>query len=185
LPPQVVEELHLAYVGTVREVSANLNRIVARTGIPRTRLKYEARKRGWRCQADRRPWNPEEVDHLEEKLGTVSITRIAHDLKRSVVSVRVKAAKLGLSIRLSEGYNVSDLAECFGVHHSRIESWVRRGLLGSPHGHGGHGGDIRFAEKNIVRFIRRRPHEYNLGRVDETWFKATVFGSLAGTGERV
>jgi hypothetical protein len=148
LPPQVVEKLHLAYIGrTVREVSANLNRIAARSGVPKTRLKYEARKRGWRCQADRRAW---------------------------------------LSTRLSEGYyDISDLAECFGLHHSRIESWARRGLLGTPHGHGGHGGNIRFAEKNIVRFIRRHPHEYDLGRVDKTWFKGMLFGRLAGTGERV
>ena len=180
LPPQIVEELHRAYVGTVREVSANLNRIAARTGVPKTRLKYEAQKRGWRCQADRRPWNPQEVDYLKEKLGTASITRIAHDLKRPLVSVRVKAAKLRLSIRLSEGYNISDLAEVFGLHYSRIESWARRGLLGKPHGHGGHGGNIRFAETNVGRFIRRHPSEYNLGRVDATWFKSMVFGRYAG-----
>jgi hypothetical protein len=180
LLPQIVEQLHLAYVGTVREVSANLNRIAARTGVPKTRLKYEAKKRGWRCQVDRRAWNPQEVDYLKEKLGTASITRIAHDLKRSVVSVRVKTAKLRLSIWLSEGYNISDLGEVFGLHHSRIESWARRGLLGKPHGHGGHGGNIRFAEASVVRFIRRYPSEYNLGRVDETWFKSMVFGRYAG-----
>jgi hypothetical protein len=81
----------------------------------------------------------------------------------------------------SEGYNVSDLAEYFGFHHSRIESWARRGLLGKPRGHGGHGGNIRFAEKNIVRFIRRHPSEYDLGRVDKTWFKFMVFGRYAGS----
>jgi hypothetical protein len=129
---------------------------------------------------DRRPWNPEEVEYLKEKLGAVSVTGIAHDLNRSVISVRVKATKLKFSVRLSEGYNVSDLAECFGLHHSRIESWARRGLLGKPHGHGGHGGNIRFAETNVVRFIRRYPSEYNLGRVDATWFKSMVFGRYAG-----
>jgi hypothetical protein len=129
---------------------------------------------------DRRPWSPQEVNYLKEKLGTASVTRIARDLKRSVVSVRVKEAKLRLSIRLSEGYNISDLAEVFGLHHSRIESWARRGLLGKPSGHGGHGGNIRFAGTNIVRFIRRHPSEYDLGRVDATWFKSMVFGGYAG-----
>jgi hypothetical protein len=81
---------------------------------------------------------------------------------------------------LSEGYNISDLCECFGLSHTRIESWVRRGLLGKAHGHGGHGGNIRLTESNVVRFIRRYPHEYDLGRVDEIWFKSVVFGSLAG-----
>jgi phage terminase Nu1 subunit (DNA packaging protein) len=94
--------------------------------------------------------------------------------------VQVKAAKLGISIRLSEGYNISDLAEVFGLHRSRIESWARRGLLGKHTGHGGHGGNIRFAETNVVRFIRRHPSEYDLGRVDATWFKSMVFGRYAG-----
>ena len=82
------------------------------------------------------------------------------------------------------GYSISDLALCFGLPRSRIESWARRGLVRKSRGPGCHGGNVRFAEKNIVRFIRQYPHEYDLRMVDRTWFKAVVFGRRAGTGGR-
>jgi hypothetical protein len=87
--------------------------------------------------------------------------------------------------RPQQSYSVSELAELFGLRESHTESWARRGLLGRPHGHRGHGGNIRFTEKNVVRFIRHHPHEYSLGRVDKIWFKAMVFGRLAEMGKRV
>jgi len=165
-------------------VSANLNRIAARTRIPKQRLKDEARKRGWRCQTERRPWTAAEVEYLQEKLGALSAIRIARDLHRSVASIQVQAGRMQRSLRVSEGYNVSDLAEVFGVAHGRIESWARRGLLGRPAGHGGHGGNIRFATVNILRFIKAHASEYDLNRVDQSWFKGMLFGFRASDGVR-
>ena len=186
LSPEVLAELQLAYIGrTVRAVSANLNRISSRWRIPKAYLKYEARRRGWRSMAERHPWTPADVRYLKEKLGTVSIARIAHNLKRSVDSIKAEASRLSLSARWQEGYNVSGLCEVFGVPHYRVEGWMRRGLLGKTHGHGGHGGEIRFTESNVVRFLRQYSQEYDLRRVDQTWFKAMLFGALADEGERV
>jgi len=167
LPPNVIEELRLAYVGNVREVSANLNRVAARTGIPKSRLKEEARKRGWRSQTERRPWTAAEV---------------GIPIRKSVASVQLKARKLRRSLRVSEGYNVSDLAEVFGVPHARVEGWAKRGLMGRPTGHGGHGGNIRFATMRVLRFIKEHASEYDLGRVDQDWFKSMVFAFRASEG---
>lgn len=182
---QILDELRLAYVGNVREVSANLTRISTRTGIPKQRLKEEARKRGWRSKVERRQWTDQEIEYLREKLGIVSVTTIARNLKRSRCSVFCQAHKMKFSARVAEGYNVSDLCEVFGVSHGRVESWARRGLLGKQHGHGGHGGNIRFTEANVVRFIRQFPREYELSRVDQTWYVSMVFGRLADEGDRV
>ena len=178
----MLKELRLAYVGNVREVSKNLNRIAARTGISKQRLKEQARKCGWRSQTERRPWTAAEVEYLGEKLGTLSSTRIARDLHRSVASIQIRARKMQRSLRVSEGYNVSDLAEVFGVAHGRVESWARRGLLGRSAGHGGHGGNIRFATVNVVRFIKTHSSEYDLNRVDQSWFKGMLFGFRASDG---
>jgi hypothetical protein len=185
ITPSVLQELRLAYVGTTREVSANLNRLAARTGISKQRLKYAAGKHGWRTHAEHRRWTTEEIAYLEENLGSVSVSHIARRLRRSFRSVQCAAGKLERSLRLTDGYNVSDLCEVFGLNHTRIEGWMRRGLLGKAHGHGGHGGNIRFSEANVVRFIRQHPGEYDLSRVDQTWFKAMVFARLATYGERV
>jgi hypothetical protein len=185
LTPRIIEELRLAYVGNVREVSSNLNRIARQTGIPKNRLKRYAQRQGLRCMAPHRPWTAEEIAYLEESLGAVSVNGIARHLKRSPGAVQCQAFKLNRSTRLSEGYNISNLAEVFGVHHLRVEIWARRGLLGKAHGHGGHGSAIRFTESNVVRFIREHASEYDLARVDQTWYKAMVFERSAGRSEDV
>lgn len=183
IPQEIVNELRLAYVGNVREVSANLKRIAARTGISTHRLKDEGRRKGWRTTRDRRPWTPFELTHLQELLGSFSVSQIARKLRRSITSCNVRISRLKLSRRLSEGYNVSDLCEVFGLAHTRIERWISRGLLGEPEGRGGHGGNIRFSTEAVALFVRRYPDLYDLGRVDQNQFKQIVFGHFADEEE--
>lgn len=178
--PELLQELKMAYSGNQWEVSQNLKRVSRKWGWPVGSLKYEGHKRGWRTQAERKPWRPEEAAYLREKLGTVSLFWIAKKVGHSVCSVVLQARRLGLSTRFSEGYNISNLVEVFGLSHTRIESWARRGLLGKAHGKG-HGLDgaigIRFKEEAVMRFIRKHPSEYDLSRVDQIWFKAMLFGA--------
>jgi hypothetical protein len=170
-------------VGNTREVSANLKRLARQYEWSVSCLKYEARKRGWRSRAEYRPWTSEEEVYLSERIGTTSLGTIAKHLKRSLAAVTVRANRLHLSARLADGYNISTLCEVFGTDHRRVGSWIRRGLFGKPHGHGGRGGEIWLAESDVIRFIRKHPSEYDLGRVDQVWFKAMVFApvtSLSG-----
>ncbi|MGA2773611.1 MAG: MerR family transcriptional regulator [Bryobacteraceae bacterium] len=103
--------------------------------------------------------------------------------KSAGLSTRVtKARQTTTCIR--ETYSIGDLAQVFGVHHERVESWVGRGLLGRTRAIGADRGDTRFAEADVARFVRGNPREYDLRRVDQMWFKAMVFASLAGCGMR-
>ena len=179
LDARVLEELRLAYKGNVQEVARNLTRLSNRTGIPKRVLKMVANRRGWWVKRPPR-WTPEELTYLEENLGQRSAALVAKKLGRSVSAVESAARARGLSTRVLEGYNISTLAEVFGVTHQTVESWMRRGLLGCPHGKGGHGSPVRFSENNVVNFIRCHCREYDLARVDQIWFRAMVFGSLAG-----
>jgi hypothetical protein len=168
--------LRLAYVGTKAEVSANLNRLSARAEIAKWVLTHEAQKRGWRCVASSRPWNLQEIAYLKENLDRISISRVAHDLRRSVVAAQAKAAEVKLLARVADEYTVSDLGECFGVRQARVESWMRRGLLGKAQVSGA---DLRYAAASVAQFIRRHAREYDLCRLNQTWFKAIVFGALS------
>lgn len=181
LPPQILQELRLAYVGNKRELSANLTRIVARSGIPRSRLKHEAWRRGW-CSKTGRAWKPEELEYLTQNFGVVPVKQIARFLKRGAVSVQMKAAELNCAGRFAGGYSVPDLCQCFGLPRGRIEGWVRRGLLGKARG-GAASGEVRSSEASLVRFIRLNPSEYDLTRLNQVWFKAMIFGSTAGVEE--
>jgi len=179
---QIREELRVAYCGKRTEVSAKLLKLSARTAIPTWALKNEANKNGWFCCSQRRPWTAEEEELLREKAGTVSLHSIAKRLGRTRASVECRAYQLDLSLRLSEGYTLSDLAAVFGVSAGRVKRWAERGLLGRAHPHGS---AVRFTESNVIRFVRNYPREYSLARIDQTWFAGIMFGSLAGYGERV
>jgi hypothetical protein len=108
--------------------------------------------------------------------GTLTAGAIARRLGRTRWSVQLRAARLELSLRVRTGYNVTDLAAVFGVHRTRARGWVTRGLLGPPEAWQG----LRVSDVAVARFIRRHPHEYDLRRVDELWFKSMVFGHRAG-----
>ena len=73
-----------------------------------------------------------------------------------------------------DSYAVVDLAVVFGEHRSRIEGWVRRGLLGLP--------KERVNGRDVHLFLRKHAREYDLRRVDQVWYKAMLFGRLAGRG---
>jgi hypothetical protein len=176
--------LREAYTGNTREVSANLKRLSRNCGRSVSSLKYEAYRKGWRSQAERHPWTERDEAYLRQYAGSASVQSIARRLKRSVSSVANHARRLELSMQISDGYSIRALCEVFGTHNRRVEGWARRGLLGNAQ-HGGQGGGILFSAANVIRFIRKYPSEYDLGRVDKIWFTSMVFGELAEYGERV
>ena len=175
-------DLRAAYTGNKCDLSRALDKLAARTKWPRHAFKAEAIRLGIIQGGHRRGWTAEEDAHLAEWVGRISAKAIARQLGRSVLSVESRAARLEFSLRVRDGYNLTDLAQVLGVRYLRVKGWVDRGLLGQARERQG----LRVQEKAVARFIRRYPHEYDLRRVDEVWFKAMVFGSLAdaSTGER-
>ncbi len=173
---ELLEELRQVYCGSRTEIGQGLDRLVRKTAWPRHMFKIEASRRGWTHKANRKPWTREEVELLEEKLGRVPVKTIARELRRSWESVAAKAGKLHLSRKRREGYNLSELQVVFGAPYSRVWRWVHRGLLGQVHGDGK---ETWVKEENVVRFLRRHAHEYDLRRVDQAWFKSMLFGLAA------
>jgi hypothetical protein len=177
----LLAELRFAYAGGRPHITRSLNKLVARTGWPRQAFTSQAMRMGLATSGRYRRWTAQEDEYLRENLGVLTIRTIAKSLGRSHEAVEGRGERLALSRRVAEGYNVSDLALVFGVHWTRAESWIRRGLLGKVHQRGG----LRVMERNVVRFLRTHPHEYDLRKVDQRWFKGMLFGSLADCGEDV
>jgi hypothetical protein len=177
--PQILEELQRAYIGKRPEVTAKLRLLSARFRIPLWKLKQEANRRDWRCCPRRRFWSAEENDILRERAGSQSVECIAKLLGRTREAVENQVRKLRVSLRITAGYTLSDLAEVFGTNTDRVRRWAERGLLGKAHTRGS---ASRFTEANVMRFIRSYPHEYSLARVDQAWFTSMVFGHLASKG---
>lgn len=76
----------------------------------------------------RKEWTTEEADYLQDKWGVVSIKAIAKHLERSLNSVKLKAARLGLGDpRMNfDGITVSQLAKALGREYSIIKGWINK-----------------------------------------------------------
>jgi hypothetical protein len=170
---RLTAQLREAYAGNKVGLSRALDRLSRDTGWPRHAFKTHAIRLGITQGGHRRRWTVQEDEHLAEFMASQSLRTMARALGRSVESVDARAERLKLSRRLREGwYNLADLATVFGAHHSTVRGWMRRGFLGKVH----EGAQLRVVETNVVRFLRRLPHEYDLRRVDQLWFKGVLFG---------
>jgi hypothetical protein len=54
-----------------------------------------------------------------------------------------------------------------GVSRRQVGKWIRLNWLKPLHG--------RIPERDMIRFRRRHPEQYQLNRVDEAWFKGLLF----------
>lgn len=169
----LTDDLRAAYQGNNPHLSRALDKLVARTKWPRWVFRREAIRLGIQGTRERR-WTAAEDAYLTEGAGVTSVAEMARHLGRTVRSAQQRAQKMELSTRCQEGYTVADLAAALGVRRSRVQGWVARGLFGRVRAWAG----TRVDERTVERFIRQYPHEYDLRRVDETWFKAVVFGTL-------
>ena len=175
LTPEMIEELRRAYCGRKPDVTRALDTLQARTGWPRAAFKDAAAREGWTRSKCVSRWMLDELEQLREMAGRVSVRSIARKLGRTILSVQAEIARLGMSRRPQHGYNITDLAQAFGESREKIQKWMNAGLLGVVHENGGR----RVAEKNVQRFIRVHPAEYDLRRVDQAWYKGLAFGRRA------
>lgn len=148
------------------ELSENLDHLQHRTGFTRVVILARAAHLGLSF-ARRRPWTLQETALLECLAGQYSAASIARRLGRTFASVKAKVKQLEISVRLTEGYSQADLATLLGASPTSIRRWCRMGWLTVIDG--------RIPESSVVRFLKRHPHEYQLRRVEEAWFKGLLF----------
>lgn len=151
-----------------RDLVKAITEMARRTGFPRTQVYSQARRLGLTFIMKRR-WTQEEIDYLNENRGVTPTRVMAKVLQRSVDSILIQLTRMGASGRVVDGYTGRDVAGLFGIGWELQKAWERRGLMKrGPNG--------RFTDETILNFIKRYPHEYDLRRVDQTWFKGLVFG---------
>ncbi len=77
-------------------------------------------------------WTKEEETLLSDLWGTKSIETIATIMKRTVISLKVKAVRMGLGPMIRNNYDfitVSDMCDLLGVTRDRITiTWINLGL---------------------------------------------------------
>lgn len=152
-------------------------KIAAKWGWPKWAIKKRAAQLALCYPADRRDWTAEEEAFLEVHTGRRTVVWMARKLKRSDTSVVLKLKRMGISRRYREGFTVADLSVCFGVDHHTVDRWIDKGFLrarrrGTNWTHDAH----VVTENDIVRFVRERPMEFRLDKVDQLFFMDLVIG---------
>jgi len=183
--PQHEAYMRAHYHGGLHQRGSVIKEMARQTGFPKWFIKRQARRLGLTMHQDRRPWMAPELETLERLLGKVSAATIAKRLGRTETSVVMKIKTLGHSRRITEGYTMRDLEDCFGEDHHKIQRWIANGWLRDrrqgTNRHDGNGHDIhRFRERDILKFLKEHPMEISLGKVDQTWFLDMVL--LKGRG---
>jgi hypothetical protein len=174
----LLKELFSAYKLRPRDGAPEIKKIAYRYGWTVDRLRSLAGKLGW--TRARHTWTEEEDRYIEENIGVSSLSSIARHLGCKFAAVNARVSTLKLSRRPREDYSAEDLIGVFGVSRAHIARWANRGLLGKGYKwDGSEGPHVRFREQDIVRFIREYPQEYDLTRVDQTWFKSMIFAKMA------
>jgi len=115
----------------------------------------------------RRSWTKAEIDMLGEHAGVSTVAALAKKLDRTPASVKAKLKHLEISSRVREGYTKEDLRLLLRVSAKSIRNWVNRGWLRVVNG--------RFPESAVAKFLHQHPDQYQLGRVEEAWFKGLIF----------
>jgi hypothetical protein len=129
--------------------------------------------------ADRKNWTSEEERLLEENSGRRHVTWLAKRLKRSLTSVVLKLKRMGLRRRMTDGYTLGTLGECFGIDHHVIERWVREGKLTVKRRNpdAAERSPWYVTDRDVLAFIRQHPLDFRLDKVDQHWFLDLVLGT--------
>ncbi len=158
--------------GTRSELTRNLTNLQYISQFTRVVITARATALGLTL-VRRRPWNETEIEALRERLGVCTTAQIARDLGRSFWSIKAQISRMNMSARLTEGYSQTDLVALLGVSPKTVKRWIEIGWLPMARG--------RITESTVVRFLRRHPEEYRLGRVNEAWFKGLLFPAFGSS----
>jgi hypothetical protein len=147
--------------------------IAHRLNVPRWVVNRRAAALGLSRPKDR-PWSRQDEAYLEANLHRVSVRTLARRLGRSPTAVKLKAKRLGLR-KYDEGYTASSLAEALGVDPHWVLARIRSGRLRASHRHTERtpqqGGDSwLITDEAVVDFLRERPYDIDLRKVDSLWF---------------
>ena len=148
------------------ECTRQIDQLVKRTGWPRYVFNNKAHLLGLRVSRSR-GWTAWELEVLRERGGELSCTKLGWLLNRTAISIKQKLALMQLSSRVTKGYSRNELAQQMGVHHARIDAWLRKGWLRVDD-------QDRIPDTVIRRFLFQHMDEYRFGPCDEPWLKTML-----------
>jgi hypothetical protein len=119
------------------------------------------------------PWTEKEIRYLERNANSLSLTKMARKLGRSVNAVKVKEKRMNLRRRYRDGwFTKKEVCEILGADHKKVQGWIDSGELAAewnnpdikPCGKGM--SYWRIQQEDLREFIRRYAGELQGRNVD-------------------
>lgn len=163
--------------------SERIDELQRRLGVPRYVILRWASQLGVTRRSQDHWWTPKEIEYLKRHFQRDKAEDIAKHLGCTVMSVRHKAHRLGLSQPRDEGYTLTALCEGLGCHYTKAKRWCDQGWLkGERRANHGSTDPWTFTPKQIRDFIIAHPEEIDLRRVEKLWFIDILAGGRVGIG---
>jgi hypothetical protein len=151
-----------------KHLTPAIDEAVRRIGYPRHIVKMRAQRLGLTYDV-RHKWSAWEEQFLMTYAGSKSKRWIARRIGHGYTATEAKMNSMGLRTALREGMTASDLAAALGVCLQTVNRWEADRLLRRKGGN--------FHEAAVRSFVGQYPSEYDLRKVDQSWFKALLFPS--------
>jgi hypothetical protein len=167
-----------------------LKELAARIGRPKWTLTKRARELGL-SRTKEAPWSERELVLLEQWAwmcdARIALKLRAAGFRRTATAVHLKLRRMRYKQSI-DYYSGRGLAQAFGVDEHCITRWINLGMLQAQK-RGTlrtslQGGDTWLIfERDVWRFIGANPNEFDLRKVDQTWFMDMVLANTKKGGE--
>lgn len=149
--------------------TATITWLAAQFRMPRHTVRHKARELG--LARTREPaWTEEDLAYLHAPLATMPLTRLARRLGRTVVSVRLKAKRSGITTRTAGGYTARDLSRLLGCDVHAVTRWIDRGWRQARRRHMDKThAEYGLSHKAVKTCIVRYTQHVDLRTVDRDW----------------
>ncbi|MDF2652915.1 MAG: hypothetical protein K0Q73_8720, partial [Paenibacillus sp.] len=124
--PELLAAIQLRYDGT----TATINALVAEFDVPRYIVNNYAKKLGVSREKES-DWSDKDIQYLIDNWSNRGLEYCAKRLKRTVVSVNLKAKRLGLGgvVKGSQYLTGQNVANLLGIDIHCVLNWLQIGLL--------------------------------------------------------
>ena len=112
-----------------------------------------------------RRWTQEEIEYLEEKIGTYTAKSIAKKLGRSFNSVNLKLARMGISgfEGSTDLLTMNTVHKILGVEARTVKSkWASKGLRIIRKGN-----YVCIKQEDLIKYLKDHPEDWNAYKIND------------------
>ena len=129
-------------------------------------------------------WSEDDIEYLHDNIGIKSYSQLSQKLGRKEGAIKLYRCRNGLPMVFDNIYTYTLLARELGKSRTMLRRYAKRGWLVGKKANwickwGKH--PMIFLDKNIVQFLKRYHHLFNVNKVPNPYFRNIIKDSHGNT----